>query len=151
MKQPRISAERAKCGSGAQSAFQLFGQPGSMVHHGQSDPEAHGDQHAARGAWPQVSSNAGGSDGGKGTVGSRGGGGKGGEETLIRCVHALCAARAGREKEAPAPFPENTASSCCFQGHAVGQRAQAPAFACCPGGGLFSRVKLFLWYNSAEK
>lgn len=74
MKQPRISAERAKCGSGAQSAFQLFGQPGSMVHHRLSDPEAHGDQHAARGAWPQVSSNAGGSDGGKGMVGSRGGG-----------------------------------------------------------------------------
>lgn len=78
------------------------------------------------------------------------GGGRG-EETLIRCVHALCAAHAGGEKEAPAPFPENTASSCRFQGHAVGQRAQAPAFACCPGGSLFSRVKLFLWYNSAEK
>lgn len=60
MKQPRISAGRAKCGSSSQSiSSNCLGSQGArcQVQHCWCDPEEHRNQHAAWGAWPPVSNN----------------------------------------------------------------------------------------------
>lgn len=133
MKQPRISAGRAKCGSGAQSASSnCLGSQGAARCQ---------VQHWAWGAWPRVSNDAAEAIAGRGRWGS-------GREGKPHPLGAHCAARAGREPRRQLPLPRTR--HLCVASRvplSVPERGRwaAPAVWVTwgRGGTLFSRKKLF--------